>query len=74
MYSLAGSVFPRTLLYVYLGATGRASLSGAASSTSSRSPWEYTLFCAGLIATVIVMVLVTRIARRELSKTEVNQP
>jgi uncharacterized membrane protein YdjX (TVP38/TMEM64 family) len=67
-------MLPGTLLYVYLGAAGKAGLSGAAGETSGRSPWEYGLFGVGLIATVIVTVWVTRIAHRELSKTEVNRP
>jgi uncharacterized membrane protein YdjX (TVP38/TMEM64 family) len=67
-------MLPGTLLYVYLGAAGKAGLRGAAGQTSGHSPWEYVLFGVGLIATVIVTVWVTRIARRELSKTEVKQP
>ncbi len=67
-------MLPGTLLYVYLGAAGKASLSGAAGQISGRSAWEYVLFGVGLIATVIVTIWVTRIARRELSKTEANQP
>jgi len=63
-------MLPGTLLYVYLGAAGKASLSGAVGQTSGRSPWEYLFFGAGLIATVIVTVWVTRIARRELDKTD----
>ncbi|HKB99322.1 MAG TPA: TVP38/TMEM64 family protein [Terriglobales bacterium] len=67
-------MLPGTLLYVYLGAAGKAGLSGAAGQTSGRSPWEYLFFGVGLIATVMVTVWVTYIARRELRKTEVNQP
>jgi uncharacterized membrane protein YdjX (TVP38/TMEM64 family) len=67
-------MLPGTLLYVYLGAAGKAGLSGAAGQISGRSTWGYALFGAGLIATVIVTIWVTRIARRELSKTEANQP
>jgi uncharacterized membrane protein YdjX (TVP38/TMEM64 family) len=67
-------MLPGTLLYVYLGATGKAGLSGAAGQTSDHSPWEYALFGVGLIATVVVTVWVTRIAHQELSKTEVNRP
>lgn len=66
-------MLPGTLLYVYLGAAGKATLSGAAGQALGRSPWEYALFGVGLIATVVVTVWVTRIARRELSKTEMNQ-
>jgi uncharacterized membrane protein YdjX (TVP38/TMEM64 family) len=67
-------MLPGTLLYVYLGAAGKAGLTGAAGQSSGRSPWEYAFLGAGLIATVIVTVWVTRIARRELNKTEVSQP
>jgi uncharacterized membrane protein YdjX (TVP38/TMEM64 family) len=63
-------MLPGTLLYVYLGAAGKASLSGAGGQASGRSPWEYVLFGVGLIATVIVTVWVTRIARRELRKLD----
>jgi uncharacterized membrane protein YdjX (TVP38/TMEM64 family) len=62
-------MLPGTLLYVYLGAVGKAGLNGAAGQASDRSPLEYTLFGIGLITTVIVTIWVTRIARRELSKT-----
>jgi uncharacterized membrane protein YdjX (TVP38/TMEM64 family) len=65
-------MLPGTLLYVYLGAAGKAGLSGAAGQTSGRSAWEYVLFGVGLIATVIVTIWITRIASRELRKTEVN--
>jgi hypothetical protein len=61
------------LLYVYLGAAGKAGLIAAAGRSSGRSGWEYLLFGLGLIATVVVTVWVTRIARRELSKSEVDQ-
>jgi uncharacterized membrane protein YdjX (TVP38/TMEM64 family) len=65
--------FPGTLLYVYLGAAGKAGLTAAAGQSSGRSAWEYLLFSLGLVATVVVTVWVTRIARRELSKSEVDQ-
>ncbi len=63
---------PGTLLYVYLGAAGKAGLSAAAGQSSGRSAWEYLLFSLGLVATVVVTVWVRRIARRELSKSEVE--
>lgn len=63
-------MLPGTLLYVCLGAAGKAGLSGASGQTSDRSPWEYLLFGIGLIATVSL----TRMARRELSKTKLDQP
>jgi uncharacterized membrane protein YdjX (TVP38/TMEM64 family) len=66
-------MLPGTLLYVYLGAAGKAGLTAAAGQSSGHSPWEYVLFGLGLIATVVVTVWVTRIARRELSKSEVDR-
>jgi uncharacterized membrane protein YdjX (TVP38/TMEM64 family) len=66
-------MLPGTLLYVYLGAAGKAGLNGAAGQASDHSPLEYTFFGIGLIATVIVTIWVARIARRELSKTDPNQ-
>jgi uncharacterized membrane protein YdjX (TVP38/TMEM64 family) len=63
-------MLPGILLYVYLGAAGKAGLSGAVGQPSGRSPWEYVFFGVGLIATLVVTFWVTRIARRELSKTD----
>jgi uncharacterized membrane protein YdjX (TVP38/TMEM64 family) len=63
-------MLPGTLLYVYLGAAGKAGLSGAVGQPSGRSPWEYVFFGVGLIATLVVTFWVTRIARRELSKAD----
>lgn len=62
--SLVG-MLPGTVLYVYIGAAGAevAEASGGAAS------WGQTaLLVAGLIATAAVVVLVTRVARRELDK------
>ncbi len=66
-------MLPGTLLYVYLGAASQAGLNAAVGQSSGHSPWEYVLFGVGLIATVVVTLWVTRIARRELSNTTVNQ-
>jgi uncharacterized membrane protein YdjX (TVP38/TMEM64 family) len=66
-------MIPGTLLYVYLGAAGKAGFNSATGHPSARSPLEYAFFGIGLIATVAVTIWVTRMARRELSKTEVNQ-
>jgi uncharacterized membrane protein YdjX (TVP38/TMEM64 family) len=66
-------MIPGTLLYVYLGAVGKAGLNSATGHPSARSPLEYTFFGIGLIATVVVTIWVTRIPRRELGKTAVNR-
>jgi uncharacterized membrane protein YdjX (TVP38/TMEM64 family) len=54
-------MLPGTLLYVYLGATGRA-------AGEARSAGEWALFAAGLVATAAVTFTLTRAARRRLSE------
>ena len=68
-YVLASWVgmLPATFLYVYLGSAGKA-----AGERGSRSPWEWALLAAGLLATAAVTVLLTRVARRELRKKRVE--
>jgi uncharacterized membrane protein YdjX (TVP38/TMEM64 family) len=65
-------MLPGTLLYVYLGALGKAGLDAAAGQSTGRTAWEYPLFGVGLLGTIVVTVWVTRIARRELSKSEAD--
>lgn len=59
----AGGMLPGTLLYVYLGAAGKAGLGGGA---KTHSPLEYWFFGLGLVATIVVTVIVTRIAKKAL--------
>ncbi len=59
-------MLPGTLLYVYLGAAGKAGLQAVAGAHPERGPLEYGLFGVGLLATVVVTVIVTRIARKAL--------
>lgn len=62
--SLVG-MFPGTLLYVYIGAAGAE----VAEASGGAAGWGQTaLLVAGLAATAAVVVLVTRVARRELQK------
>lgn len=56
-------MMPGTVMYVYLG-----SLAKAASGEHTRTPGEWALYGVGLLATVIVTVFVTRIAKRALAK------
>ena len=63
---------PGTVLYVYLGVAGRASLQAAAGMDQGQSSAEQGLLVVGLLATVVVTVLVTRIARKALKQTEVE--
>lgn len=70
-----GGMIPGTLLYVYLGAAGRAGVEAAAKGELERDPLEVVFFVVGLIATIIVTIYVTRIARRALKEAgpEVEQ-
>ena len=62
--SLVGMI-PGTLLYVYIGAAGAE----VAEASGGAAGWGQTaLLVAGLLATAAVVVLVTRVARRELDK------
>jgi len=64
-YVLASWVgmLPGTVMYVYLG-----SLAQAATVERVRTPGEWALYGVGLLATITVTVLVTRIARRALNR------
>jgi uncharacterized membrane protein YdjX (TVP38/TMEM64 family) len=59
-------MIPGTLLYAYLGAIGQASVSGG---TATHSKWQYVLLGVGLVATIAVTVLISRIARNALKKS-----
>ena len=58
-------MMPGTVMYVYIG-----SLAGDLATMGgdrARTPAEWTLYSVGLIATIVVSVFVTKIARRALS-------
>jgi hypothetical protein len=64
-------MMPGALLYVYIGVAGKAAVSVAASSEVVSHGWQYWTFTSiGLIATIIVTICVTKIARDALRKTE----
>jgi hypothetical protein len=54
------------MLYVYLGTIGKAGLGG---SDKARSPLEYVFLGVGLVATIVVTVIITRLAKKALKKT-----
>ena len=60
-------MLPGTVLYVYLGAVA-GELAAAGAGTRARTPAEWALFGVGLLATVAVIVVITRIARRALAQ------
>lgn len=68
-YALASwiGMLPGTLMYVYVGsAVGELAKLGA--GDRGRSPLEWSIFAAGLAATVVVAVYVTRLGRRALGR------
>jgi len=56
-------MMPGTVMYVYLG-----SLAKAATDEHTRSTSEWVLYGVGLLATVVVTVFVTRVAKKALAK------
>lgn len=57
-------MLPGSLLYVALGAAGKN-----VGEKGERSPWEWALLGAGLLATAAVTVLLARVAKKELKGT-----
>jgi uncharacterized membrane protein YdjX (TVP38/TMEM64 family) len=62
-------MLPGTFLYVYLGSLLTSATELAAGGTPSSAPAGRLLYWGGLIATVLVAVFVTRIARNALSQS-----
>jgi uncharacterized membrane protein YdjX (TVP38/TMEM64 family) len=61
---------PGTFLYVYIGTAGRAAVSAAASGEAVQHGWQYWIFIIiGLVATIVVTICITKIARDALKKT-----
>ncbi len=58
-------MLPGTFLYVYLGAAGKE-----ASSGSGAGPWKWVLFGAGLAATVVVTIWVSRLAKKAVPQKQ----
>lgn len=56
-------MMPGTMMYVYLG-----SLAKAATGERERTTGEWVLYGVGLLATVVVTIFVTRIAKKALAK------
>ena len=68
-YGLANLIgmLPGTFLYVYLGTTAGDALAGSGNSVA----WgQYALRIVGLLATLAIVVLVTRIARKAIAEAE----
>lgn len=65
------AMMPGTFLYVYLGFVGTTA--AAAGGGSGKNPWQYVLLGAGLLATIVVSLYVTRLARKALKETPLNE-
>ena len=62
-------MIPGTVMYVYLGSlAGSLADLGAKEAGRTRTSAEWALYLVGLIATVTVTVVITRIARRALNR------
>ncbi len=66
------AMLPGTFLYVYLGYAGKAAIGVTTGSSGERNPWQWALLAAGLVATVIVTVYVTWLARKALREPPVS--
>lgn len=60
-------MLPATIMYVYIGSLA-GSVAQIGTAQRSRSTAEWVFSAAGLVATVVVTVFVTRVARRALDK------
>lgn len=63
----SAGMLPGTLLYVYSGKVAGDAAALAAGTATEKGPADYALIVVGLIATVIVTTIVTRIARKALA-------
>ena len=61
-------MLPGTLMYVYLGSLVRDVASLSQPRTAGRSTMEWALYGIGLVATMVVTVYVTRLARAALAQ------
>jgi len=62
-------MLPGTFLYVYLGSSVASLASLASGKATHQGPWEHVLFWGGLVATLLVVALITRTARKALDET-----
>jgi len=63
-------MMPGTFLYVYIGTAGKAAVAAAAGGEAVKHGWQYwTFISVGLVATIVVTIWVTKIARDALGKT-----
>jgi len=61
------AMLPGTFMYVYFGYAGRAGLAAAAGEAQGRTPAQWAMLAVGLVATIVVTVYVTKLARRAMA-------
>jgi uncharacterized membrane protein YdjX (TVP38/TMEM64 family) len=67
-------MMPGTFLYVYIGAASKAAVTAAAGGEAVKHGWQYWTFLGvGFVATVIVTIWVTKIARDALKSQAVQE-
>lgn len=66
-------MLPGTLAYVYSGSLLGDVAAAAGGAAPERGPAQQALFAAGLVATIAVTVIVTRIARRALAQATAGE-
>jgi uncharacterized membrane protein YdjX (TVP38/TMEM64 family) len=54
-------MLPGTVMYVYIGSLAQVA------GQRQRTPGEWTLYGVGLVATVLVTIVITRIAKKALA-------
>src|SRR6059058_3164071 len=63
-------MMPGTFLYVYIGTAGKAAVSAAGGVEAVKQGWQYwTFISVGLVATIVVTIWVSKIARDAVKKT-----
>jgi uncharacterized membrane protein YdjX (TVP38/TMEM64 family) len=70
----AVAILPGTFMYVYFGYAGRASLEAAGGAAVNGGWGQWLLLTAGLAATVVVTVYITRLARRAIRQHTPVEP
>ncbi|MBI2431412.1 MAG: VTT domain-containing protein [Candidatus Hydrogenedentes bacterium] len=71
----AVAILPGTFMYVYLGYAGHAGLSAVSAAQSERGMGQWALLVIGLLATIVVTIYVTKLARRAIQEqTQVDAP
>jgi Uncharacterized conserved protein len=67
-------MMPGTFLYVYIGVASKAAVAATAGGEAIKHGWQYWTFLGvGLVATVIVTIWVTKIARDALKSEAVQE-